>query len=173
MSSNIYMKIETEEGKEIEGNSTAKGHEKWIELMSWSHGFHQPTTAATKSSDQQATSRANHSDLSCTKFTDASSSPLMHICWTGKQIDKITIECYRASGSDDVGGGSTDYLTILMEDVIIGNFSISGGGDELPIENITFNYTKITYTFKPVTFETGAGGDPIPISHDLSTNEVE
>ncbi|OQW96023.1 MAG: hypothetical protein BWK79_00325 [Beggiatoa sp. IS2] len=172
MSTNVYLEITSEEGKKLEGNSTAKGHEKKMEVASWSHGFHQPTTAATKSVDQQATSRANHSDLSFTKFLDNSSDDILKACWTGAQMKTAIFQMFRSSGSADVGSASTKYLEITLEDVIIANYSISGGGDELPIENVTLNYTKCTYKFAPVIFETGKAGDGVPISHDLSTNEI-
>jgi len=172
MATNVYMKITDENGATLDGNSSAKGHEKWIEVLAWSHGFSQPTTAATKTSDQQATSRANHMDFSFTKFYDNSSDDITKACWTGQQLKEIVVSCFRASGAADVGGGSTNYLTITMEDVIISNYNISGGGDELPIENITLNYTKIKYSFTPVVFETGKPGSPVHITHDLGTNEV-
>jgi type VI secretion system secreted protein Hcp len=172
MATNVYMKITDENGKTLDGNSTAKGHEKQIEVVSWSHGFSQPTTAATKSADQQAVSRANHMDLNFTKFFDNSSDDITKACWTGAQMKEIILTCHRASGAADVGSAATDYLIITMEDVIISNYSISGGGDELPIENVTLNYTKIKYSFKPVSFEDGKAGSPVHITHDLSTNEV-
>jgi len=133
MSTNVYLELTSEAGKKLEGNSTAKGHEKKIEVMSWSHGFSQPTTAATKSSDQQATSRVNHSDLSFTKFFDNASDDILKANWTGAQLKTAIFQMFRSSGTTDVGSGATDYLQITLEDVIIAHYSISGGGDELPI----------------------------------------
>ncbi len=172
MSTNIYMKIECEDGKWLKGSSTAKGHEEEIEVVAWSHGFSQPTTAATKSVDQQATSRANHMDFSFTKFFDKASDDLCQACWTGQQLKKIEIRSYRASGSSDVGSGATEYLKVVMENVIVSSYSISGGGDELPIENLTLNYTIVSYSYLPVVFETGKTGDAAHIAHNLATNEV-
>ncbi len=172
MATNVYMKITDEGSAVVEGNSTATGHAKEIEVLSWSHGFSQPTTAATKSSDQQAVSRADHMDFNFTKFFDNASDDLTKVCWTGAQLNEVVVTSHRASGSSDVGSEATDFLVITMEDVIVSNYSISGGGDELPIENITLNYTKIKYTFKPVEFETGKPGAQVAISHDLATNTV-
>jgi type VI secretion system secreted protein Hcp len=173
MSTNVYLEITGEDGKKFEGNSTAKGHEKKIEVVSWSHGFSQPTTAATKSTDQQATSRANHSDLSFTKFFDNASDDILKACWTGAQAKTAIFQCFRSSGADDTGA-STLYLQITLEDLILSHYSISGGGDELPIENVTLNYTKCEYQFIPVDFETGKAeaGKKVAVSHDLSTNTI-
>ncbi|HIE02377.1 MAG TPA: type VI secretion system tube protein Hcp [Thiotrichaceae bacterium] len=180
MSSNVYLWLVSEDGSTaITGNSNSAGKNSdskelkgSIEVVSWSHGFSQPTTAATKSSDQQATSRANHSDLSFTKFYDDASDDIVKACWTGQQLKTATFCMYRASGNVETGGGATEYLKITMEDVIISHYSISGGGDELPIENITLNYTKIEYKFTSVTEEDGKAGKPVPITHDLGTNTV-
>lgn len=173
MSSNIFMTAKGEDGTEIKGSSTDEAHKEAIEVVSWSHAFSQPTTAATKSSDQQATSRANHMDFNFTKFFDNASDEFCKACWTGAQLEEVVMMCYRASGSTDAGGGATDYLMITMNDVIVSNYSISGGGDELPIESITLNYTKIEYKYKPVDMETGKAGSQVSISHDLGTNKVE
>lgn len=174
MSTNVYLEITGEDSKnKFEGNSRAEGHQKKIEVVSWSHGFSQPTTAATKSVDQQATSRANHSDLSFTKFFDNASDDLLKACWTGAQMKKAVFQCFRSSGADDTGK-STMYLQITLEDLILSHYSISGGGDELPIENVTLNYTKCEYQFIPVDFETGKAedGKKTAVSHDLSTNKI-
>ncbi|HEY3572188.1 MAG TPA: type VI secretion system tube protein Hcp, partial [Thermoanaerobaculia bacterium] len=39
MAINSYIKLDG-----IDGGSSASGHEKEIEIMSWSHGFSQPTS---------------------------------------------------------------------------------------------------------------------------------
>lgn len=171
MSTNVYLEITGEDGKKFEGNSKATGHEQKIEVVSWSHGFSQPTTAATKSSDQQATSRANHSDVSFGKFFDNASDDILKACWTGAQIQTAVFQCFRSSGADDTGA-STMYLQITLEDAILSNYSLSGGGDELPIENVTLNYTKCEYKFTPVNSADGKAGSPVIISHDLSTNKI-
>jgi type VI secretion system secreted protein Hcp len=171
MASNIYLEMVDEKGTTLEGSSKAGGHENKIEVVSWNHAFNQPTTAATKSSDQQAVSRANHSDLTFTKYFDNASDDIMKACWTGQQMQTCIFQMYRSSGTTDTGA-STEYLKIELEDVIISNYSVSGGGDELPVENITLNYTKITYTFVPVDIESGEAGTQVPISHDLATNTI-
>jgi len=169
--SNCYLEITDEAGTKFEGNSTATGHEKAIEVVAFNHGFDQPTTPATKSSDQQATSRAHHQDLTFSKYFDNASDDILKACWTGQQLQTAIFKFYRSSGSADVGA-STEYLMITLEDAIISHYSISGGGDELPMENITLNYTKAEYKFVPVDVETGKAGSPVMISHDLGTNAI-
>ena len=164
MATNMYLKLDG-----IKGECTAKGHEGEIEILSWSHSFSQPTSAVRASSGATI-EKANHSDLTITKYIDSSTDDILARCWDGKQIPTAIISCYRADGAQD--NVAVEYLNIKMEKVIISSVSIGGGAGDLPIENVSFSYGKITYTYKPQKKEDGTGGNAEPISHDLTTNEV-
>jgi len=164
MATHMYLKLD-----KIDGEATATGHEKEIEILSWSHGFSQPTSSVRASSGGTV-ERANHSDLSVTKYIDSATDDLLKNIWTGKQIDKATITCYRSDGND--ANKPVDYLVIVMEKVIVSNYSVSGGAGDLPVENLSFNYGKITYTYKPQKEADGTGGAAQPISCDLMINKV-
>lgn len=174
MSANVYMQIMDSSGTTIKGSSSDGTNTSWIEVVSWSHGFSQPTTATTKSSDVQATSRCNHMNFSFTKFMDAASNSITKACWNGQLLQSVTVQCFRSTPSSETtpGAGATDYLTILMKNVIIANYSISGGGDELPIEHITLDYAYIKYTHKTYDGSQKALGGDAHISHDLQTNTI-
>ncbi|WP_267381246.1 MULTISPECIES: type VI secretion system tube protein Hcp, partial [unclassified Sphingomonas] len=81
-------------------------------------------------------------------------------CWNGKQISKGTLTCYRSDGDD----ASILYLQIDMEGIIVSNVSIGGGQGDLPTENISLAYGKVTYSYK--SQKPDAGGVQ-PVSHDL------
>ena len=163
MASNMFIQFDG-----IKGEADDDAHKEWIEILSWSHGFSQPASPVRDSSGSTV-ERANHSDLSITKYLDAASNSLIKACWNGKQIETAKIECMRADGEN----APLVYLKIDMDDVIISNVSLSGGGGDIPIENISLSYSKITYTYNQKKKEdaTAAGADPI--SHDLKTNKVE
>ncbi len=164
MATNIYLKLD-----KIKGECTAEGHKDEIEILSWSHGFSQPTSSVRASSGATV-EKANHSDLSVTKYLDSSTDDFLKACWTGKQIDTGKIVCLRSDGSED--NKHVEYLVIEMEDVIIGNYSISGGAGDLPIENISLNYGKVKYTYMPQKKEDGTGGSAEPIACDIRINKV-
>ncbi len=164
MGTHSYMKIDS-----IDGECSAEGHTKEIEVLSWSHGFAQPTSSVRASSGATV-ERAHHGDLSVTKYLDSATDDLLKVIWTGKQIKEITISCYRADGDDS--NKPVDYLVIKMEEVILSNYSVSGGAGDLPIENLSLNYGKVTYTYKPQKESDGTAGSAQPISCDLVTGKV-
>lgn len=164
MATNIYIKLDA-----IIGECTAEGHKDEIEILSWSHGFSQPTSSVRASSGSTV-EKANHSDLSLTKYLDSSTDDLLKACWTGKQVKTGKIVCLRSDGSSD--NKYVEYLTIEMEEIIVSNYSVSGGAGDLPIENVSLNYGKIKYTYKPQKQADGTGGSAEPISYDLKTNKV-
>ena len=164
MATNMYLKLD-----KIEGECTAEGHAKEIEILSWSHGFSQPTSSVRASSGSTV-EKANHSDISITKYLDSATDDILKLCWTGKQIETGVIVCLRSDGADD--NKHVEYLKIEMEDIIISNYSISGGAGDLPIENISLNYGKVKYTYLPQKQDDGTGGSAQPISMDLRNNKV-
>ena len=164
MATNIYLKLDG-----INGECTAEGHTKEIEILSWSHGFSQPTTSVRASSGSTV-EKANHSDLSITKYLDSATDDLLKACWSGKQIKTAKIDCLRSDGAVD--NKPVEYLIIEMEEVIISNYSISGGAGDLPVENVSFNYGKIKYTYLPQKQADGIGGSAESVSCDLSTNKI-
>jgi type VI secretion system secreted protein Hcp len=160
----MFLKLDS-----IEGESTAAEHDKEIEILSWSHGFSQPTSSVRASSGSTV-EKVNHSDLSITKYLDSSTDDILKMCWTGKQIKTGVITCLRSDGSSD--NKHVVYLKIEMDDIIIANYSISGGGGDLPVENVSLNYGKIKYTYMPQKQADGTGGSAQPIAYDLLTNKV-
>jgi len=164
MSTNIYLKLDG-----IKGECKAEGHADEIEILSWSHGFSQPTSSVRASSGSTV-EKANHSDLSITKYLDSSTDDLLKSCWTGKQIKTGKIVCLRSDGAVD--NKHVEYLTVDLEEIIISNLSISGGSGDLPIENVSMNYGKIKYTYMPQKKEDGTGGSAEPIACDLNTNKI-
>jgi len=100
---------------------------------------------------------------------DSSSIPILKSCWTGKQIVKCVVNCYRADGKEDA---ALKYLEITLEEVVISNVSIGGGQGDIPTENISLNYGKITYNYNPQKKDDGSGTGNKPVSHDLNANKV-
>lgn len=164
MATNIFLKLDG-----IKGECTADGHADELEVLSWSHGFSQPTSSVRASSGSTV-EKANHSDLSITKYLDSATDDLIKACWTGKQIKTAKIDCLRSDGAVD--NKHVEYLIIEMEEVIISNYSVSGGAGDLPIENISLNYGKIKYTYLPQKKDDGTGGAAEPISCDLTTLKI-
>jgi type VI secretion system Hcp family effector len=103
--------------------------------LTWSFGATQTLSSATGGS----ASKANLSDVSITKRTDSCSPILFGDVVTGKHIRSVMI-VQQDNNRDDV-------FSVKLEDVIISNYQLSGNhADEVPSEQISFNYAKITLT---------------------------
>lgn len=167
MASNMYLKFET---PNIDGDSSAAGHEKQIEVLSWSHGFSQPTTATRSTAGSGTVEQANHQNISLSKYLDAATATILKYCWTGKQIGKATLICYRASG--DEKNKAVEYLNVIMEHVIIANYSISGGPGEVPVENISLDYGIVEYKYVDQNQADGTGKGNFAAKHNLETRSI-
>ena len=165
MSVNSYLKFET---PGITGGSTDANHKGEIEVLSWSQSFSQPTSATRSTAGGGTVERAHHSDFSFTKYFDNASDDLLKYCWNGKHIGKATFTCYRADGENK----PVEYLKVLMETVVVSNVSLGGGAGDVPIENVSLNYGKVTYTYVPQKPEDGTAGSQEAVYHDLTKNEV-
>jgi type VI secretion system secreted protein Hcp len=135
MASDMYIKFEE---PAVIGASIAPDHVGEIEILSWSHGF-VPPTGPTRSVGQ-----STQQNLSFTKYLDQATNDLLKYSWSGKQIGKATITCYRSDGSN---GNPLLYLTLTMQHVVISNYSVSGGPGDIPVENVSLDYGIIQYTY--------------------------
>ncbi len=167
MASNMYLKFET---PAIEGSSTTENHAGEIEVLSWNHGFNQPTSPVRSNSGAGTVEQANHQNFTFSKYVDAATDDLLKMCWTGKQIDKATMTCYRADGAED--NVAVDYLKVEMQHIVVSNYSVSGGPGDIPVENISLDYGIVKYIYKPQMSVDGTGGDKVEIQHDLETRKV-
>lgn len=166
MATNIYLKIET---PDIKGESTDSAHAGQIEILSWNHGVSQSTSPTRSTAGSGTVERANHMDLTVSKYCDIASTDLVKSCWAGTHHAKMTIAQFRSAGNS---GADVEFLTVEMEDVVISSYQISAGSGDLPIESISFAYGKITYKYDPADEKTGKSAGNKPVSHDLKTNVV-
>ena len=162
MASNMFLKLDG-----IKGESADSSHKDWIEILSWSHNISQPTSPVRDSSGATV-ERANHSDISITKYVDAATDGILGKCGAGKVLKKATIECFRADGDNK----PIKYLDIDMEKVVISNYNISAGAGDVPMENISLSYGLIKYTYIEMKEDGKAGGSK-PVIMDLVKNEVK
>lgn len=156
----IYVKYGS-----LQGDVTAEGHEKWIEVNSFQfgvgRGINTPTPGA--SADREA-SAPSISECVVTKVTDAASTKLFDESLEGEGQD-VTIDfCKTDKGKLEV------YMTITLSNTMISGFSMSSGG-ERPTESVSLNFTKIEFK------NTGMGaandtGSPDAVTYDVAAGKV-
>ena len=167
MATNMYIKFEE---PAIEGGSTAAEHAKELEVLSWSHGFSQPTSPTRSTAGAGTVEQANHSNLTFTKYLDSATNTLLKYCWSGKQIGKATLSCFRSSGAED--NKPVEYLKVIMEHVVIANYSVSGGAGDVPVENVALDYGIIQYNYINQKEADGSADGNKPAKHDLETRKI-
>ena len=155
---------EKADSPDVEGDSTVKGFEKQIEVSSFSFSTSQ-SVSPVRSNTSHTTGRPSLSLVNFTKSCGKSSPVLCNKLWTGATLPKATFTACRSEGDDLIA-----FLAIEMENVVIANYSISGGGGE-PYENVSLNYSKIEINYIPQADEGGTGGN-IPATYNLATESV-
>ena len=152
MSGKFFLKFSA---PDIRGGSSDNNHQGEIEILSWSHSFNQPTSPTRSSAGGYTVEQANHSDFSFTKYIDSATNDLLKQCWSGKQIGAGTFTAMRADGDNK----PVEYLKIEFTDLVVSNYSISGGTGDLPTETLTLSYGKVTYSYtQPKVADGTAGG---------------
>ena len=156
----IFLKPST-----IPGASTSTHGVAEIELLSYSYGVSMPVTHSV-SEGQRTHGQANVQDFSISKYVDMTSPVFLQHCCKGTLIPTMTMRQLRA---DTAGTAPELLLTIVMDNVLV--TSVSASGSDQPMENITFNFSKIQWTYAKQG-KTAAGSGNVVASYDISTNEV-
>jgi len=163
MATNFFLKLDG-----VTGEAQDTGHTGEIAVLSWSHSFNQPTSPTRSAAGGGTVEKANHGDFSITKYVDSATRDVLNFCWSGKQLATGTFTCFRASGA----GEGVAYLEVDFKNVIISNYSISGGTGDVPVETVTLSYSSVTYKYNPVKLADGTGEGQKPITHDLAAQTV-
>lgn len=114
----------------IKGESLDDKHKGDIEIASWSWG----TISAGKAGS-----------LSFTKRVDKASPGLINASLSGNHIKKATLVLRKGGGER----APQNYVRITLEDVIVSSVNVSGAGSEMPMEQISFNFSKVKFEYIP------------------------
>lgn len=121
----------------IDGEVTAKGYEKWIEVFSFSWGASNSGISASGG----GAGKVSFQDIHFTSgFSKA--SPLLFLkCATGEHIPTGLLSLRKAGGD----ANASEFLKIKLEEVLVSSFSDAGAeqGDDRPLEEVSLNFTKI------------------------------
>jgi type VI secretion system secreted protein Hcp len=127
----------------IQGEATGKGHEKEIDIESFSWGA--TNTALSHIGGGGGQGKVNVHDLSVTKKTDKASTSLFLNCCNGAHIKEGTLTARKA------GGDQQEYFKIKLSDILVSSYQVSGhnSADVIPQESITLNFAKVQITYSP------------------------
>jgi len=163
MAFDCFLKIDG-----VPGESTDDKHKDWIELLSYSHGVSQMSSGSASSGGGRSAERCDHQDFSVVKTLDKASPKLALFCCNGTHIKEVKVELCRATGDKQ------KYMEYKMSDVIISSARPGGsaqGGEALPLEEVSFNYGKIAWTYTETDHKTGKPKGDVATNWDLTANK--
>lgn len=163
MAFDAFLKIST-----IPGESTDDKHKDWIEILSYHWGISQPSSGSSSSGGARSAERCNHQDFSIVKTLDKASPKLFLSCCKGEHIPEIKLELCRATGD------KTKYMEYKLTDTLISSVRPGGSskaGETLPLEEVSFNYSKIELIYTETDHASGKPKGDIKGLWDLTLNK--
>lgn len=147
----------------IPGESQAEKHKDEVDVLSWSWGETQSGTFAVGGGG--GAGKVAMQDFNFVMTANKASPKLMLACATGQHIPKATLSCNKA------GKGAQEYMKITFSDLLVSSYQVGGSsGDVVPVDQISLNFSKIEYEYKPQTSAGGAGGT-VKASFDVKANK--
>jgi type VI secretion system secreted protein Hcp len=155
-----YLKIDG-----VEGESTDEKHKGEVELESFSWG--QTNSGTAGHGPGSGAGKVQAQDFHFVKKVDKTSPVLMAGCATGKHFKFFTLTSRKA------GGKQEDYLIVKMEEAMVSSYNIGGanGSDVVPSEQVSINFSKISYSYKPQKAD-GSMGGAVEQKYDYSANKA-
>lgn len=140
MSIDAFLKIE---GQDVDGECTVEGHEKELQIQSYSLGA--MNTGSRHMATGGGAGKGDMHDPSFTMYTDKSAPRLFVACLSGEHFDKATLVVRNAGGDQAV-----DFMKVEMKDIIISSYSSSGSnGSDRSMDSFGINAAEITVTYTP------------------------
>lgn len=147
----------------IQGESQDDKHKHEIDLESWSWG--ETNSGSHAAGGGGGAGKVSMHDFSFSMRINKASPKLFLACAHGTHIKDAHLTCRKA------GKGGQEYLKIKFSDLLISNYQTGGsGGDVVPIEQITFNFSKIEFSYAPQN-KTGGLDAPVIHHYDLKLNK--
>lgn len=154
MAFDAYLKFEG--GPTIKGESIREGHKDEIEIYSFSFGAanHATIDGGTHGS---ASGKGSVTEFNITKTTDSTSPILFQACMKGDHFPKAKVTLNKSGGDSAV-----PFLIYEFEEVYITslNWSGAGGGDDRPMEGLSFAFGQVTVTYSAQS-TSGSAADQI------------
>jgi type VI secretion system secreted protein Hcp len=117
----------------IDGESTAKGYEKWINAESYSFG----AGSSVGSGSGASKPKVEFTDFSFSKLLDSASPKIFEAVVTGKNIKSAQFDIVKATGE-----GPIKLFSYSFTDVLFSSVQHSGAEPNQPMESATFSFAK-------------------------------
>jgi type VI secretion system secreted protein Hcp len=159
MAVDMFLKLDG-----IKGEAADHKHKDEIDILSWSWGL--SNTGSGHVGGGSGTGKVNVQDLSFTKRIDRATSLLIGRCANGTHIKEGFLYARKAGGDKPV-----EYLKIEMRDILVSSFQTSANGDEVAVESVSLNFSKVIVYYQPQKKDGSADGGTIDTGWDIKKNE--
>jgi type VI secretion system secreted protein Hcp len=148
--------------KGIDGESTDKGHDKWILIEEMSSGISRSITDGARDMER-VRGRTTCHDVSVVRQLDKSSTKLEEACANGTFYPEVAIHFCTT-----VGDAQEPYLKYTLHDVIVTSYSFSGNAESQPrpSETVSLGFTKVEWEYVEIDPKTGKKKGSVPASYD-------
>jgi type VI secretion system secreted protein Hcp len=148
----------------IDGESSDSKHKGEIDLHSWSWSEQQ--TGAHSAGGGGGAGKVSLADFHFTMSCNKATPKLFLACATGEHIKKATLTCRKA------GKEQQEYLKITLTDLLVASFQTGGsaGATILPVDQISLNFAKIEFDYKPQNAD-GTLGASVKAGWDAQANQ--
>ena len=138
---------------EIKGESVDSKHKGEIDVLAWSWGLAGPSRNSPGVPQRPVgpAKDACAQSITLTKFIDVASPSIMGNAALGKNIASAQLAVRRSEQSED-------FLVITLKDVLISAVSTgASGGEDIPTESVTLNFSSARVSFRPQNDKGGVG----------------
>jgi len=148
----------------IQGESGDQTHKNEIQLESWSFGETQGGTMAFGGGG--GAGKVQMQDFHFVMKSNKASPKLFLACAQGEHIKNAILTCRKA------GKEQQEFLKWTFTDLLVSSFqtSGSGSGDVIPMDQISFNFTKVESEYKEQKAD-GTLMGPIKTHYDLKLSK--
>jgi len=147
----------------IDGESTHEGYPGFIEIDSFSWGL---TNLGAASSGGAVTGKPSIQDFHFAAQISKASPKLFEACATGQHFPSALLVAVRT------GGEEQQFLNITLSDAFISSYQTGGsqGGDIVPTDTFSINFSEIEYEYTPQNPD-GTLGTPVSASYSVKESK--
>jgi len=148
----------------ITGDAKDSNHTDWLQLESYSFGCHNTGSAAVGTG--MGTGKVAMQDFSFVPNGDSGGPDLFTACCSGKHLAEGTLELQKSAGDSKLV-----FFKVTFTDLLISSFSSHGGqGQEIPANQVTFNFAKIKMEATAQNTSGGGKGKTVTGGWDVKGN---
>ena len=150
----------------VPGDSTAKGFEGQIELLTWAWGVDNSASIGSPGGGG-GSGKATPRDVIVLAESGIQSPPLLLDTNTGRHVQSALLSCVRP------GKKAFTFMTLKFEELLVTSYAVTPDPtDGHPLDLVHLVFAKVTHTVIPQNPD-GSAGTPVTTSFDYTTGKQD